>query len=73
MRVRVCACVNQGEVARDPDLIAEDLDLACGSVYEMVGSRAEVVSVDLYVQRQAFHAFLRGEVCAQGVDADVHL
>lgn len=53
--------------------IAEDLDLAGGSVYELVGSRADVVGVDLQVQRKTFHSLLRGEVRAQGVDADVHL
>ena len=54
-------------------LVAENLDLARSSVYELVGSRAEVVSVDLDVERQAFHSLLRGEVSAQGVDANVHL
>lgn len=54
-------------------LIAENLDLAGGSVYELVGSRADVVGVDLQVQRKPLHALLGGKVCAQGVDADVHL
>jgi len=55
------------------NLIAEDLDLAGGPVQQSVGARAEVVRVDLQVQRQTLHALLGGEVGAQGVDADVHL
>lgn len=55
------------------DLIAEDLDLACSSVDETVGARAEVVRVDLQVQRDAFYPLLRGEVCAERIDANIHL
>ena len=54
-------------------LIAEDLDLAGGPVDEAVGARAEVVRVDLQVEGQTLHPLLRGEVRAQGVDANVHL
>ena len=54
-------------------LITEDLDLAGGSVQQLVGSRAEVVGVDLQVEGEALHSLLRGEVRAQGVDADVNL
>ena len=64
----------KGAAARQATyLIAEDLDLAGGSVDEPVGARAEVIRVDLEVQRQTLHSLLRGEVCAQGVDANVHL
>lgn len=31
------------------------------------------VGVDLQVQREAFHALLRGEVCAQAVDGNEDL
>lgn len=55
------------------DLITEDLDLAGSSVDQTVGARVEVVRVDLQVQRDAFHPLLRGEVCAEGIDADIHL
>ena len=63
----------KGGACRGLYLITEDLDLAGGSVQELVGSRAEVVGVDLQVQGEAFHSLLRGEVRAQGVDADVNL
>lgn len=33
--------------AKETHFITEDLDLAGGSVYELVGSRADVVGVDL--------------------------
>lgn len=42
-------------------------------MYEVVGSRAEVVRVDLQVEGETFDPLLSGEVGAQGVDADVHL
>lgn len=61
------------EVTPVTHLIAEDLDLASSSVYELVGPGAEVVGVNLQVEREAFHSLLRGEVCAQGVNANVHL
>lgn len=54
-------------------LITEDLNLARGPVNEVICSWADVVRVDLEVERQAFHPLLRGEVCAQRVDADVNL
>ena len=54
-------------------LITEDFDLAGGSVDEAVGAGAEVVSVDLQVQRETLHTLLRGEVCAEGVNANINL
>lgn len=66
-------CIRKDEMAEETHLIAENLDLACSSVYELVGSRAEVISVNLYVEREALHSLLRGEICAQGVDANIHL
>lgn len=38
-----------------------------------VGSGAEVVGVDLQVERKPLHPLLGREVRAQRVDADVHL
>lgn len=58
---------------RRTDLVTEDLDLAGCSVDELVGAGAEIIGVDLQVEREAFHAFLGREVCAEGVQTDVHL
>lgn len=71
--VCVCVCFRKEDAALDTYLIAENLDLTRSSVYELVGSRAKVIGVDLYVQRKPLHSLLRGEVCAQGVNANVHL
>ncbi|TNN53458.1 hypothetical protein EYF80_036368 [Liparis tanakae] len=51
-------------------LIAEDLDLAGGAVQQLVGPGAEVVRVDLQVERKTFDPFLGREVRAERVDAD---
>ena len=40
---------------------------------EAVGAAAEVICVDLEVERKPLHSLLRGEVCAQRVNANVHL
>lgn len=73
MSVFVCACFRNDDAALETYLIAENFDLTRSSVYELVGSRAKVIGVDLYVQRKPLHSLLRGEVCAQGVNANVHL
>lgn len=54
-------------------LVAEDLDLAVGSVHGLVAAVVVAVGVDLDVQRQPLHALLGGEVCAQAVHRDEHL
>ncbi len=54
-------------------LIAEDLDLTDSSVNEAVVPWAEIIRVDLKIQRKTFDPLLRREVCAQRIDADVHL
>ncbi len=54
-------------------LIAEDLDLTDSSVNEAVVPWAEIIRVDLKIQRKTFDPLLRGEVRAQRIDADVHL
>lgn len=38
-----------------------------------VGAAAEIIGVDLEVERKPLHSLLRGEVCAQRVNANVHL
>lgn len=40
---------------------------------EAVGAAAEVICVDLEVERKPLHPLLRGEVCTQRVNANVHL
>lgn len=56
-----------------PHLITKDFNLAGGAVDEHVGARADVIGVDLEVERQALHALLGREVGAQRVDPDVNL
>lgn len=40
---------------------------------ECVGASADVIRVNLEVERQALHTLLSREIRAQGVDANVHL
>lgn len=54
-------------------LITEYLDLADSTVHQMVGPIAIVISVNLEVQRDPFHSFLRREVGAQAIHPNKHL
>lgn len=54
-------------------LVAEDLDLAVGAVNGLVAAVVVAVGVDLQVQGETLHTFLRREVCAQTVDRDENL
>lgn len=59
--------------SKPPHLVAEDLDLADCAVHQALGARATVVGVDLQVQGDTLDPLLRGEVCAQAVDANENL
>ena len=54
-------------------LVAEDLDLAVGTVDGLVAAVVVAVGVDLQVEGQTLHPLLRGEVCAQAVHRDEDL
>lgn len=54
-------------------LVTEDFDLAVGAVDGLVATVVVAVRVDLQVQGETLHPFLRGEVRAQTVDGDEDL
>lgn len=56
-----------------PYLVAEDFNLAVGSVDRFVTPVIVAVSVDLKIQGQAFHSLLRGKICAEAVDRNENL
>lgn len=56
-----------------PYLVAEDFNLAVGSVHGLVTPVVVAVGVDLQVQGQAFHPLLRGEIRAEAVHRNENL
>lgn len=56
-----------------PYLVAEDFNLAVGSVDRFVTPVIVAVSVNLKIQGQAFNSLLRGKICAEAVHRNENL